>query len=41
LLGEHNRDVFRRLLGLSDADIAELESAGVIGTAPRQYSKAS
>jgi crotonobetainyl-CoA:carnitine CoA-transferase CaiB-like acyl-CoA transferase len=41
LLGEHNGEVFRRLLGMSDADIAELESAGVIGSAPRQYSKAS
>jgi len=41
LLGEHNADVFQRLLAMSDAEIAELESAGVIGTAPRQYSKAS
>jgi len=41
LLGEHNGEVFRRLLGMSDAEIAELESAGVIGSAPRQYSKAS
>ncbi|MGO9602657.1 MAG: CaiB/BaiF CoA transferase family protein [Candidatus Binataceae bacterium] len=41
LLGEHNGDVFRRLLGMSDAEIAELEAAGVIGTSPRQYSKAS
>jgi crotonobetainyl-CoA:carnitine CoA-transferase CaiB-like acyl-CoA transferase len=41
LLGEHNAEVFGRLLGMSAADIAELESAGVIGTAPRQYSKAS
>ena len=41
LLGEHNGEVFRRLLGMSDSEIAELEASGVIGTAPRQYSKAS
>ncbi|HKN01675.1 MAG TPA: CoA transferase [Candidatus Binataceae bacterium] len=41
LLGEHNGDVFRRLLGMSEAEIEELEAAGVIGTRPRQYSKAS
>jgi len=41
LLGEHNGDVFRRVLGMTDAEIAELEAAGIIGTAPRQYSKAS
>jgi crotonobetainyl-CoA:carnitine CoA-transferase CaiB-like acyl-CoA transferase len=32
LLGEHNREVFGDLLGLSDADLAALEAAGVIGT---------
>jgi crotonobetainyl-CoA:carnitine CoA-transferase CaiB-like acyl-CoA transferase len=41
LLGEHNREVFRRLLGMSDAEVAALENDGVIGTAPRQYRKAS
>jgi crotonobetainyl-CoA:carnitine CoA-transferase CaiB-like acyl-CoA transferase len=41
LLGEHNGEVFRRLLGMTDAELAELEAAGVIGTAPRQYQKAS
>src|SRR5215472_6635042 len=41
LLGEHNGEVFRRILGMSDGDIAGLESAGVIGSAPKQYSKAS
>jgi len=41
LLGEHNGEVFRRLLGMSDAEIAELEAAEIIGTAPRQYSEAS
>jgi len=41
LLGEHNGDVFRRLLGMTEAELAELEAAGIIGTAPRQYSKAS
>ena len=33
LLGEHNREVLRDL-GLSDAEIAELEDDGVIGTEP-------
>jgi crotonobetainyl-CoA:carnitine CoA-transferase CaiB-like acyl-CoA transferase len=41
LLGQHNGEVFRRLLNMSDAEMAELEAAGIIGTAPRQYSKAS
>ncbi len=41
LLGEHNAEIFRRLLGMTEAEIAELEAAGVIGTSPRQYSKAS
>ena len=31
LLGEHNRDVLTRILGLSDTDVDELEAAGVIG----------
>jgi crotonobetainyl-CoA:carnitine CoA-transferase CaiB-like acyl-CoA transferase len=34
LLGEHNREVLSRLLGLSDADLDELEASGVIGYAP-------
>ncbi len=41
LLGEHNGAVFRGLLEMTDAEIAELEAAGVIGTAPRTYRKAS
>ena len=32
LLGEHNDEVFGDLLGLSAADLAALEAAGVIGT---------
>ena len=32
LLGEHNREVFGDLLGLSADDLAALEAAGVIGT---------
>jgi crotonobetainyl-CoA:carnitine CoA-transferase CaiB-like acyl-CoA transferase len=32
LLGEHNRDVLSRILGLTDADIDALEDAAVIGT---------
>lgn len=34
LLGEHNRDVLSRVLGLDDSAITELEAAGVIGTEP-------
>ncbi len=41
LLGEHNAEVFRELLGMTDAELSELEAAGVIGTAPRDYRKAS
>ena len=41
LLGEHNRQVFAEVLGMGDEEIAELESAGVIGSSPRQYQKAS
>ena len=37
LLGEHNRQVFAELLGMSDNDIAELERIGVIGSTPREY----
>ena len=33
-LGEHNRYVFRDLLGLPEADIAELEAKGILGTIP-------
>jgi crotonobetainyl-CoA:carnitine CoA-transferase CaiB-like acyl-CoA transferase len=32
LLGEHNHDVLTRILGLTDADIAALADAAVIGT---------
>jgi crotonobetainyl-CoA:carnitine CoA-transferase CaiB-like acyl-CoA transferase len=41
LLGEHNRQVFAETLGMTEAEIAELERAGVIGSAPRQYQRAS
>jgi crotonobetainyl-CoA:carnitine CoA-transferase CaiB-like acyl-CoA transferase len=41
LLGEHNRDVFRDVLSMDEAEIVELEDAGIIGTAPRQYRAAS
>ncbi len=33
-LGEHNRDVLTRLLGLSEAELDALEADDVIGTAP-------
>jgi crotonobetainyl-CoA:carnitine CoA-transferase CaiB-like acyl-CoA transferase len=36
LLGQHNHEVLSEL-GLSDKDIDELESQGVIGTAPAMY----
>jgi crotonobetainyl-CoA:carnitine CoA-transferase CaiB-like acyl-CoA transferase len=35
LLGEHNRQVFAELLGMSDGEITELERDGVIGSRPR------
>ncbi len=41
LLGEHNGEVFRRLLGMSEAEVNALKNVGVIGNAPRQYKKAS
>ena len=33
-LGQHNRQIYRELLGLSDGDIDRLEEGGVIGTKP-------
>jgi crotonobetainyl-CoA:carnitine CoA-transferase CaiB-like acyl-CoA transferase len=36
LLGEHNRQVFAEILGMSDDDAAELERSGVIGSTPRE-----
>jgi crotonobetainyl-CoA:carnitine CoA-transferase CaiB-like acyl-CoA transferase len=33
LLGQHNRELLSEL-GLTDAEIADLEANGVIGTAP-------
>ncbi len=41
LLGEHNRQVFREMLAMSDEEIAELERLGVIGSSPREYRAAS
>lgn len=37
LLGEHNRQVFKETLGITDDEISELERIGVIGSSPRQY----
>jgi len=34
LFGEHNTWVFRDVLGLSDAEIAELEASGVTASTP-------
>ena len=34
-LGEHNREILGGLLGLQDAELAELEASGIIGTRPR------
>ena len=33
-LGQHNRHIYRELLGLTDGEIDELEAGGVIGTKP-------
>ena len=41
LLGEHNRQVLREMLGMADTEIEELENVGVIGSQPRQYRAAS
>lgn len=35
MLGEHNDDVFTRLLGCTAEELAQLEAAGVIGTRPK------
>jgi len=36
LLGEHNRVVFRDILGMRDAEIDALEAQGIIGNEPRE-----
>ena len=33
-LGQHNRKIYRELIGLTDAEIDDLEETGVIGTKP-------
>jgi crotonobetainyl-CoA:carnitine CoA-transferase CaiB-like acyl-CoA transferase len=33
-LGQHNKEVLRRVLGLSDAEIDQLERERIIGKAP-------
>ena len=40
LLGEHNRQVFADLLGMSNDQITELERSGVIGSTPREHRSA-
>jgi len=35
LLGEHRREVLSRVLGLTDAELDDLEAADIIGTRPR------
>ncbi len=40
LLGQHNREVLVDVLGLSEADVEQLESDGVIGTVPDGGGKA-
>jgi crotonobetainyl-CoA:carnitine CoA-transferase CaiB-like acyl-CoA transferase len=34
MFGEHNRDILCGLLGHSERELGELESAGIIGNAP-------
>ncbi|HEY6394618.1 MAG TPA: CoA transferase [Candidatus Binataceae bacterium] len=41
LLGQHNAEIFSRLLGMSADEIRELEESGVIGSIPRDYRNAS
>ena len=33
-LGEHNREVLRGMLGVTEADYARLEAAEIVGTVP-------
>ena len=40
LLGEHNRQVFAELLGMTNDQITELERSGVIGSTPRAHRSA-
>ena len=40
LLGEHNRQVFAELLGMTNDQITELERSGVIGSTPREHRSA-
>ncbi len=39
LLGQHNREVFTDLLGMSEAEIAALEEQGIIGDRPRRATR--
>ncbi|MCL4231196.1 MAG: CoA transferase [Dehalococcoidia bacterium] len=39
LLGQHNREVFSGLLGMSEAEIAALEEQGIIGDRPRRATR--
>ncbi len=34
-MGQHNHEILRELLGMTDAEIAALEDAEVIGTVPK------
>ena len=38
-LGQHNEYVFGDLLGLSEAELAELEASGIIGTEPTEVAR--
>ncbi|MBI4081302.1 MAG: CoA transferase [Candidatus Lambdaproteobacteria bacterium] len=38
-LGQHNREVLQDILGYSDAQYADLERAGIVGTAPTNAKK--
>ena len=34
-LGQHNREILTGLLGLTDAEVDDLEAQGIVGTKPR------
>jgi benzylsuccinate CoA-transferase BbsF subunit len=37
MMGEHNAEILTRLLGLSEAEVQDLEDRGILATAPRHF----